>query len=111
LAGHSPAPALLHGDLWGGNWASTGDGVPVVFDPAAYYGDPEADLAMTALFGGFGEEFYQAYCELRPRRAGWRERADLYNLYHVLNHANLFGGAYVQQACGLMRHLLALTRG
>jgi len=111
LAGHSPAPALLHGDLWGGNWASSGAGVPVGFDPAVYYGDPEADLAMTGLFGGFGEEFHAAYYDLRPPQAGWRERADLYNLYHVLNHANLFGGAYVQQAHGMMRHLLALTRG
>jgi fructosamine-3-kinase len=111
LAGHSPAAALLHGDLWGGNWASIGDGVPVVFDPAAYYGDPEADLAMTALFGGFGDDFYRAYAGVWPRKPGWRERADLYNLYHVLNHANLFGGRYVQHAHGLMRSLLALTRG
>ena len=89
---YSPAPSLLHGDLWGGNWAMTGDGEPVIFDPAVYYGDREADIAMTELFGGFPREFYVAYEAAWPLDPGYRRRQDIYNLYHVLNHLNLFGG-------------------
>jgi fructosamine-3-kinase len=106
LAGHDPAPALLHGDLWGGNAACLRDGTPVVFDPAVYYGDPEADLAMTELFGGFPESFYAGYRELRPVAGGHRTRRVLYNLYHVLNHLNLFGGGYAAQAERMMAQLL-----
>jgi fructosamine-3-kinase len=106
LAGHDPAPALLHGDLWGGNAACLRDGTPVVFDPAVYYGDPEADLAMTELFGGFPESFYAGYRELRPVAGGYRTRRVLYNLYHVLNHLNLFGGGYAAQAERMMAQLL-----
>jgi len=107
LAGHSPAPSLLHGDLWGGNAAFLGDGTPVVFDPAVYYGDAEADLAMTELFGGFPESFYEGYREVRPIDEGYPLRRVLYNLYHVLNHLNLFGGGYRSQAEGAMERLLA----
>ena len=107
LAGHAPAASLLHGDLWGGNWLCAAGGEPVVFDPSVYYGDRETDLAMTRLFGGFGAAFYQAYESVYPPAPGWRTRADLYNLYHLLNHANLFGGGYVQQAQALMERLLA----
>jgi len=96
------APALLHGDLWGGNRAADAAGLPVVFDPAVHYGDPECDLAMTRLFGGFDRAFYAAYDAVLPPAPGWRERLPLYQLYHVLNHANLFGGAYVRQAGALM---------
>ncbi|MEN8445415.1 MAG: fructosamine kinase family protein, partial [Cyanobacteria bacterium J06555_13] len=90
LAGHKPAPALLHGDLWSGNAAVTDDGEPVILDPATYYGDPEADLAMTELFGRFPEAFYQAYDAVSPIDAGYTQRKVLYNLYHILNHFNLF---------------------
>jgi len=105
LAGHRPAPALLHGDLWSGNRAADARGAPVVFDPAVHYGDPECDLAMTRLFGGFSREFYAAYEALRPSAPGRARREPLYQLYHVLNHANLFGGGYVAQAERLVEKL------
>ncbi len=106
LAGHRPAASLLHGDLWGGNWLASSGGEPVLFDPAVYYGDRETDLAMTRLFGGFGEAFYRAYEAAAPLPPGWPERCELYNLYHVLNHANLFGSAYVRQARSVIERLL-----
>lgn len=102
---HAPRPALLHGDLWGGNWASC-DGVPVIFDPAVYYGDPESDLAMTRLFGGFGPAFYEAYARHTPPAPGSGDRSNLYQLYHVLNHLNLFGSAYLGRAQELIDTLL-----
>jgi fructosamine-3-kinase len=102
LAARAAAPALLHGDLWGGNRAADGAGRPVVFDPAVHYGDAECDLAMTRLFGGFDRAFYDAYDAILPPAPGWRQRLPLYQLYHVLNHANLFGGAYVRQADALI---------
>lgn len=104
---HAPLPSLLHGDLWGGNAAFLGDGTPVVFDPAVYYGDRETDLAMTELFGGFPEDFYAAYRAHSPLDAGYRVRKTLYQLYHVLNHAYLFGGGYAAQAERMMDRLLA----
>ena len=107
LAGHRPAASLLHGDLWGGNWLASAAGEPVLIDPAVYYGDRETDLAMTRLFGGFGERFYQAYQAAAPLALGWQARTELYNLYHVLNHANLFGGDYSRQARAMIEHLLA----
>ena len=102
---YAPAPSLLHGDLWGGNWACC-DGEPVIFDPAVYYGDRESDLAMTRLFGGFGNAFYEAYEANAPLAPGHRERCDLYQLYHVLNHLNLFGSGYRGRAETLIRNLL-----
>ena len=107
LRGHRAVPSLLHGDLWGGNWAADESGNPVVFDPAVYFGDREADLAMTRLFGGFGRAFYDAYESAWPLEAGATLRFDLYNLYHVLNHLNLFGGGYRAQAEALIDRLLA----
>jgi fructosamine-3-kinase len=104
--GYYPVPSLLHGDLWDGNHAYTADGVPVIVDPAPYYGDREADIAMTELFGGFGQEFYAAYRAAWPLDAGYATRKNLYNLYHILNHANLFGGGYARQAEGMMQRLL-----
>lgn len=101
---YSPVPSLLHGDLWGGNWSSS-NGVPVIFDPAVYYGDRETDLAMTRLFGGFGRAFYDAYESAWPLQPGNSERRDLYQLYHVLNHLNLFGQGYLSQALRLLRNL------
>jgi len=96
LKERKPQPSLLHGDLWSGNAGFTKEG-PVVFDPAVYYGDREADLAMTELFGGFPREFYKAYNETFPLDAGYEKRKHLYNLYHLLNHLNLFGGGYLGQ--------------
>lgn len=104
---YSPEPSLMHGDLWGGNKGVDEDGNPVIFDPAVYYGDREADLAMTSLFGGFSSRFYEAYDEAWPLDEGCRVRKTLYNLYHILNHANLFGGGYAMQAEGMMDQLLA----
>jgi fructosamine-3-kinase len=103
--GHEPEPSLLHGDLWGGNWGCS-DGQPVIFDPAVYYGDRESDIAMTKLFGGFGHAFYLAYEANAPLASGHRARCDLYQLYHVLNHLNLFGSAYLGRAETLIRNLL-----
>jgi protein-ribulosamine 3-kinase len=111
LAGHRPQASLLHGDLWAGNWLADEREEPVIFDPAVYWGDREADLAMTRLFGGFGRAFYDAYHTEAPLPAGHAVRAQLYNLYHVLNHANLFGGGYARQARASIDRLLAEVRG
>lgn len=105
LADHPPAPALLHGDLWRGNLAFDTHGQPVVFDPSTYHGDAETDLAMARLFGGFPRVFFDAYDGVHPRVPGAAERVRLYQLYHVLNHANLFGGGYVAQARALIEAL------
>jgi len=111
LENHRPQPSLLHGDLWAGNWLADESDEPVIFDPAVYYGDREADIAMTRLFGGFGRAFYDAYLGAAPLPAGHALRAELYNLYHVLNHANLFGGGYARQARASIDRLLAEVRG
>jgi protein-ribulosamine 3-kinase len=96
-------PALLHGDLWSGNLHVAPDGTPSLIDPAAYFGHREAELGMMALFGGFTQRVWDVYDEARPLRDGWRERLDLYTLYHVLNHYALFGGGYLSQAVALAR--------
>jgi fructosamine-3-kinase len=107
FSGHTPQPALLHGDLWSGNHAFLADGTPVIFDPALYYGDRECDLAMTELFGGYTLDFYSAYHAAYPLDTGYAARRNLYNLYHILNHANLFGvGGYTRQAEQMMQRLL-----
>lgn len=103
---HRPQSSLLHGDLWSGNYAIAADGTPVIFDPAVYYGDRETDIAMTELFGGFPAEFYRAYEEEYPLAAGYERRKKLYNLYHILNHLNLFGGGYLRQSMAMMDQLL-----
>jgi fructosamine-3-kinase len=108
LSGHHPTPSLLHGDLSGGNWGASRVGIPWLFDPAVYCGDREADLAMTQLFGGFPSAFYEAYEAEWPLSPGWQQRFELYNLYHVLNHLNLFGGGYLGQALESMERLLGL---
>lgn len=105
LANHKPPASLLHGDLWSGNYAFDDQGRPVIFDPALYYGDREADLAMTELFGGFSQDFYQAYNEAWPLDNDYNQRKTLYNLYHILNHANLFGTSYLNQAISMMQRL------
>jgi protein-ribulosamine 3-kinase len=107
FTGYRPVPSLLHGDLWSGNQAVDAAGDPVIFDPAVYYGDRETDLAMTELFGGFGSSFYAAYQAAWPTDPGYATRKVLYNLYHVLNHLNLFGGGYLPQAERMVERLLA----
>ena len=104
--GYAPQPSLLHGDLWNGNHAYQADGTPTLFDPAVYYGDRECDIAMTELFGGYSADFYSAYRASWSLDAGYSVRRDLYNLYHILNHANLFGGGYARQAEQMMQRLL-----
>jgi len=106
---YRPVPSLLHGDLWAGNWGMLAGGTPVVFDPAAYFGDREADIAMTRLFGGFGARFYDTYQTAWPLDQGASARRDLHNLYHVLNHLNLFGGSYLGRALAMIDRLLAET--
>ena len=106
LAGHEVQPSLVHGDLWGGNAGFTVDGEPVIFDPATYYGDREVDIAMTEVFGGFSAAFYQGYNEVFPLDDGYEQRKHLYNLYHILNHFNLFGGGYDSQANGMISRIL-----
>ena len=96
-------PSLIHGDLWAGNVITGTDGKAWLIDPAAYYGHPEADLAMTELFGGFSSEFYAAYKEALPLEAGYADRRDLYNLYHLLNHLNLFGSGYLFSVKSILR--------
>ena len=105
--GYSLFPSRLHGDLWGGNVASDTDENPVIFDPALYYGDREADIAMTELFGGFNNEFYQAYQTNFPLDPGYAVRKWLYNLYHLLNHFNLFGSSYLAQIEAAAERLIA----
>jgi fructosamine-3-kinase len=97
------SPSLLHGDLWGGNYMVDENGDAVLIDPAVYYGHREADLGMTKLFGGFGSEFYKAYNENFPLDDGYEYRENIYKLYHVLNHLNLFGGGYYSQAISLIK--------
>lgn len=106
LADHRPLPALVHGDLWSGNAAITQAGEPVIFDPAAYVADREVDLAMTELFGGFPAAFYEGYQAAYAVEPGYDKRKILYNLYHVLNHFNLFGGSYQAQANHMIEELL-----
>ena len=104
---YSPVPSLLHGDLWSGNYAISELGEPVIFDPATYFGDREADIAMTELFGGYDGAFYEAYNSVFPLDDGYSVRKKLYNLYHIMNHFNLFGGGYERQAIATAESLLA----
>ncbi len=104
---YTPKPALLHGDLWSGNAGADQQGNPVIFDPACYYGDREADIAMTELFGGFDADFMMAYQTEYPLDYGYQTRKTLYNLYHIINHFNLFGLGYLGQAETMIDQLLA----
>jgi fructosamine-3-kinase len=104
---HNPQPSMLHGDLWGGNYGALRDGTPVIFDPALYYGDREADLAMTTLFGGFGGQFYAAYNEAWSLDEGYEVRKTFYNIYHIINHMNMFGGGYHGQAISMIERVLS----
>ena len=107
FSSYQPQPALVHGDLWRGNVAADEHGNPVIYDPACYFGDRETDVAMTELFGGFSPIFYQAYQSTYPLDPGYAGRKTLYNLYHILNHLNLFGQGYLHQAENMLSKLLA----
>ncbi len=105
------APSLLHGDLWSGNIhscldATHGANLPALIDPACYWGWREADIAMSRLFGGVPPMFYEHYQTLLPMETGWQQRMDIYNLYHLLNHLNLFGGSYRQQAMSIVQRFI-----
>ena len=111
FSAYRPEASLLHGDLWSGNAAVLADGEPAIFDPAVYYGDREADLAMTELFGGFPRPFYRDYNDAWPLDPGYPVRKRLYNLYHLLNHLNLFGASYLAQSQDAIDRLLGEIRG
>jgi protein-ribulosamine 3-kinase len=104
LKGSDEPPCLLHGDLWSGNYIVDNKGKACLIDPAVYYGHREADLAMTKLFGGFSSEFYNAYNEYYPLPEGYEYRENIYKLYHVLNHLNLFGAGYYNQTITLLKY-------
>ncbi len=104
---YTPLSSLLHGDLWAGNYGIDTQNQPVLFDPAVYYGDREVDIAMTELFGGFPNRFYQAYQDTFPLDSGYVVRKKLYNLYYILNNLNTFGGGYLRQAEGMILGLLS----
>ena len=97
LLNHEPINALVHGDLWSGNAGTTKSGKGVIFDPACWWADNEVDIAMTKLFGGFRKEFYEEYHRIFPIKKGFEKRIIIYNFYHILNHANMFGGGYLKQ--------------
>lgn len=96
-------PCLLHGDLWNGNFLVHADGHAVVIDPAVYYGSREAELSMPLLFGGFPQDFFDAYNQTWPLEDGWLERVELYKLYHLLNHLNLFGIGYLESCVEILK--------
>ncbi len=105
---YQPSPSLLHGDLWGGNSSFTENGTPFIYDPASYYGDRETDIAFTYMFGGYTPEFYEGYESTYPLDSGFSQRKRLYNLYHELNHFNLFGGGYANSAQASINQLTNL---
>ena len=107
ISGTEEEPSLLHGDLWSGNYLIDESGIPWLIDPAVYYGHREADLAMTSLFGGFSNTFYSAYKSAYPISQGYAEREPLYQLYHLLNHLNLFGTGYYGQVISILKRYAA----
>jgi len=107
ILNHKPKPALVHGDLWQGNYAFDRNQQPVIYDPACYYGDHEVDLAMLELFGNPQGSFFETYQQIYPIHVGYSKRKDIYNLYHLFNHVNLFAGGYVQQAKNSLNRLLS----
>lgn len=110
FTGREVMPSMLHGDLWGGNVAGLKDGTPVIYDPAFYYGDREADIAMTYVFGGFTADFYASYMNAFPLDEGFTVRKIFYNIYHIINHLNMFGGSYHAQAVHMLEQVLAEIR-
>jgi len=106
LLNHKPINALVHGDLWSGNAGTTKSGKGVIFDPASWWADNEVDIAMTKLFGGFRKEFYEEYHKIFPIKKGFEKRIIIYNFYHILNHANIFGGGYLNQVKNYVRAII-----
>jgi len=108
LLNHKPINALVHGDLWSGNAGMDKNGKGVIFDPASWWADNEVDIAMTKLFGGFRKEFYEEYHKIFPIKNGFEKRIIIYNFYHILNHANMFGGGYLKQVQDYVKAILAM---
>ena len=108
LMNHKPINALVHGDLWSGNAGTNKSGKGVIFDPACWWADTEVDIAMTKLFGGFREEFYEEYYRIFPQKKGFEKRIIIYNFYHILNHANMFGGSYLNQVKDYVKAILSM---
>ncbi|ABM71057.1 fructosamine kinase family protein [Prochlorococcus marinus] len=106
LLNHEPINALVHGDLWSGNAGMDKSGKGVIFDPASWWADNEVDIAMTKLFGGFRKEFYEEYHRIFPIKKGFEKRIIIYNFYHILNHANMFGGGYLKQVKDYVKEIL-----
>ena len=106
LLNHKPINALVHGDLWSGNAGMDKNGKGVIFDPASWWADNEVDIAMTKLFGGFRKEFYEEYHRIFPIKNGFEKRIIIYNFYHILNHANMFGGGYLNQVQDYVKAIL-----
>ena len=106
LLNHKPINALVHGDLWSGNTGMDKNGKGVIFDPASWWADCEVDIAMTRLFGNFRNEFYENYYKIIPIKKGYEKRTIIYNFYHILNHANMFGGSYFHQVQSYIRNIL-----
>jgi len=106
LISHQPQASLVHGDLWGGNIGVDNRNVGTIFDPACWWADSEVDIAMTKLFGGFDKEFYEEYYKVIPKKAGSEERTLIYNFYHILNHANMFGGSYLDQVNSYIQKIM-----
>ena len=106
LLNHQPINALVHGDLWSGNAGMDKNGKGVIFDPASWWADNEVDIAMTKLFGGFRKEFYEEYHRIFPKKNGFEKRIIIYNFYHILNHANMFGGGYLKQVEDYVKAIL-----
>ena len=108
LLNHKPINTLIHGDLWSGNSGIDKNGRGVIFDPASWWADNEVDIAMTKLFGGFEKEFYEEYHKIFPIKKGFENRIIIYNFYHILNHANMFGGSYFNQAKDYIKSILKM---
>ena len=108
LMNHQPINTLVHGDLWSGNVGIDKSGRGVIFDPASWWADNEVDIAMTKLFGGFGKEFYDEYHKIFPIKKGFEKRIIIYNFYHILNHANMFGGSYFNQVKNYVKTILSM---
>jgi len=108
LERHNPIPCVVHGDLWRGNAAITKNGKGIIFDPAVWWADREVDIAMTTMFGGFSNKFYESYQKTWALQSGFEERIEIYNLYHLLNHANMFGGTYQDNALSSIKKVNSL---
>jgi len=105
LNNHHPKVSLVHGDLWSGNCGGTKNGLGSLYDPSSYWGDREVDISMTKLFGGFNSEFYKGYEQIWPLDKSSKDRTAIYNLYHLLNHANIFGGSYKESSLKILKDL------